>query len=213
MYRKADRLLEEDSNEHRRVQRVLDHLVPHADLPNETWEAHVIDDPDIQAYALPTGKVFVTTGMLNLCTREDELAIMLGHEMAHLTCHHSSERLSRWLVVSPLVVIGSLASGMNEGLVELGISVAFTLPHSRAHESEADRLGLLLAAKSGYDASAAVDLWSKWDAVEPVSIPQYLSTHPSHYNRLTQFHKWNRDDCKQRLLHDQKRKSCTKALG
>lgn len=176
------------SDEHYKVRRVLDRLLFHSSLEDEAWEVHVIDNPSISAFVLPGGKVFVNRGMLDLCEREDELAVVLGHEIAHNMDRHASERLSRSLILNVAVLVGWLASGMDEDLVQLAIDAAFLLPHSRAHEREADHFGLLLTAQSGYDPSAALDLWSRWEALEADDIAPFLRTHPSHHDRLIQFY-------------------------
>lgn len=197
-----DKMLPRSSEEHARVQRVLYRLTAHRHVANEIWEIHVIDDPEVAACSIPGGKVFVNQGMLDLCKRDDELAVVLGHEIAHGIVGHSSERLSRWAVLIPFVVLGSLLSGIDEDLVQLGIDVAFKLPHERAHEVEADKLGLSIMAESGYDPSAALALWSRWESQDQDYIPPFLRTHPSHHDRLTQFHRWHKDACVKRLSSD-----------
>lgn len=188
MEKNREKILSSSTDEHCKVRRVLDRLLTHSALEDEAWEVHVINDPSISAFVLPGGKVFVHRGMLDLCAREDELAVVLGHEIAHNVVRHASERLSRSLILTPVVLFGWLASGIDEDLVQLAIDVAFQLPHSRAHEKEADRFGLLLTAQSGYDPSAALDLWSRWEALEADDIASFLRTHPSHHDRLTQFY-------------------------
>lgn len=165
----------------------------------------MIDDPEIAASSIPGNKVFVNQGMLDLCKRDDELAVILGHEIAHGVVRHSSERISRWAVLIPFIFLGSLLSGIDEDLVGLAVHVAFTLPYERSHEVEADRLGLTIMAESGYDPLAALDLWSRWNAEDQTYIPSYLRTHPSHHDRLTQFYGWHKDACRNRL-----RANCTR---
>lgn len=202
MKRNHDRILPQSSEEHIRVQCVLNRLTTHRHVPDEIWEVHVIDEPEIGACSLPGGKVFMNSGMADLCKRNDELAVVLGHEIAHDIVNHSSERLSRWVLLLPFVIVGSLASGLDEDLVQLAIDVAFKLPHDRAHEVEADRLGLTLMAESGYDPSAALDMWSRWNLHDQDYVPPFLRSHPSHYDRLTQFYRWSMDTRRKRLSSD-----------
>ncbi|KAK3056645.1 metalloendopeptidase [Extremus antarcticus] len=160
-------ILPDSSSEHTTVQRVFDRLVPAAGLVDTDWEVHVIDDPNtMNAFVLPGGKVFIYTGMLHLCSSDDELATILSHEIAHNICRHGSESVSRTLLWVPGFVISSLASGLDPDLVEVGMDVAFRYPNSRVHEREADYVGLLLMAESGYDPSAALNWWKTMEEVK-----------------------------------------------
>ena len=191
MEQHSDKILPPSTKEHRTVRYVFDQLVPHSGLRDNAWDIHVIDEPNTSAYVLPGGKVFVYRGMLDLCARNDELAVVLGHEIAHNVAHHTSESLSRGLIIIPIFIISCLASGMNPDLVNLGTDVAFRLPGSRAQEVEADYLGLQIMAESGFDPSAALDLWARWEFLDEFkNTPEYLRTHPSHHNRLENINSW-----------------------
>ncbi|KAK5175762.1 metalloendopeptidase [Saxophila tyrrhenica] len=180
---RGDSILPRTSKEHVAVQRIFDHLLPAAGLSDTEWELHVIDDPDTtNAFALPGGKVFVYTGLLDFCTSDDELASILGHEIAHTICRHGMESLSRFLLWLPLYVISCVASGLDPDLVALAVNVAFRYPNSRTQEAEADYIGMLLMAEAGYDPSAALDCWRRMEEQEAGTGVSYKSTHPGHHN-------------------------------
>lgn len=166
----------------------MSRLLDQAGTSDVDWAITILNDPEVGAYVLPGGKVFVNTGLLDFCLRNDELALILAHEIGHNVCGHASERLTSWLVSDAATVIGKLASGYDRDLVRLAIDAAFCLPHQRSHEAEADRLGLILMAKSGYDASVAVDVWSRWEDLGANTCPQYLRTHPSQHDRMQRFY-------------------------
>ncbi|KAK3698976.1 metalloendopeptidase [Vermiconidia calcicola] len=198
----SENLLAESSPEHSTVRRVLDRLVQCTSLPEVDWDVRVVDTPERSAFVLPGGKVFVHRGVLDLCTRDDELAIVLSHEIAHVTAHHSSESVSRRLIWIPIYLLSCLASGIKPDLVELAVDVAFWLPGSRAQEREADYIGLLFMAESGYDPTAALDLWNRWEQLDEDGLrePDFMRTHPSHHDRLRQISEWLSDARRGRLL-------------
>ena len=208
-----DKLFPETSEEHHTVKRILDRLIPHSGLADAEWDINVVNSPELSAFVIPGGKVFVHHGLLDLCTREDELAVVLGHEISHHVAHHMSESISRYLIWIPIYLISCLTTGMDPDLVELGVDVAFYLPGSRNQEREADYMGLLIAAESGYDPAAALDLWARWERVDKdeVQAPRFLRTHPSHHSRLDQINGWLVNARKNRLLgasHDEGFQGC-----
>ena len=190
MRKYGDDILASDTKESQMVHRVLDRLIPFSGLPEESWEVRVIDEPETNAWVLPGGKVFIYTGMIDLCANDDGLAVVLGHEMGHIIAHHGVERVSRALALVPIAMVAYLATGLDGGLVGLGTRVAFHLPGSRAQEVEADYLGLIMMARSGYNPSAALDVWSRMERLNEDESPQYLSTHPSHHNRFGKTKSW-----------------------
>lgn len=168
-----------------------------ADRPNYEWEFLVVaDDEVINAMCLPGGKVFVYTGIIKLTgSNENELAAIMGHEIAHALARHGAESAS----VGQSAAIGSqiigivaesvIGGGVGEAAGSLAgtlTSLGLTLPHSRMQESEADEIGLILMAKAGYNPQAAVTLWEKMakqnEGNEPMS---FLSTHPLSSDRIT----------------------------
>ncbi|KAK3699033.1 metalloendopeptidase [Vermiconidia calcicola] len=198
----GESLLSESSPEHTTVRRVLDRLILCTSLPGVDWDVRVVDTRERSAFVLPGGKVFVHRGVLDLCTCDDELAVILSHEIAHIIAHHSSESVSRRLIQIPLYLLSCLASGIKPDLVELAVDVAFWLPGSRAQEREADYMGLLFMAESGYDPTAALDLWTRWEQLDGDGLrePDFMRTHPRHHNRLRQISEWLFDARRGRLL-------------
>lgn len=127
------------------VQRVLDRLLPHSGLGTEDdqWEVHVIQDPQKNAFVIPGGKVFVFSGILDVCEGEGGLAAVLGHEIAHNVAHHAAERLSAVAVLLPIAIIGGLLLGFSDfGASQMIVDLAFLRPGGRKQESEADYIGL-----------------------------------------------------------------------
>ena len=152
------------------------------------WSIKIIDDPEtVNAWAMAGGKMALYTGLVKkIKPSDDELAQVLGHEIGHALAKHSAEKMS----VAMASQIGVMAVGVatrSDGLALTGASLAAALavqmPNSRAAESEADRIGIELAAKAGYDPHAAVTLWQKMAKVGGKSPPEFLSTHPAPGNR------------------------------
>lgn len=163
------------------------------DMPNAHWEFVVFeDDEQINAFAMPGGKVAVYTGIFKVAKTEADLAVVMGHEVAHVAAGHGNERVSQQLLATG----GALAlqfgtSDMDSGDRQLimaaygaGATVGVMLPYSRYHESEADEIGLKYAAKAGYDPRAAIGFWERMEAQKSGSPPEFLSTHPSGSTRI-----------------------------
>jgi predicted Zn-dependent protease len=174
------------------VARVVEKLLPTTHgLAGGDWRVHVIDDPQQKnAFVLPGGKVFVFSGILPICQDENGLAAVLGHEIAHNVAHHAAERISR----SSIVMLSAFAvSFIFDVSGQFGNSIAsliLSLPNSRTQEAEADHIGLLMMAEACYDPQAALDFWARMKKAEQFEPPQFMSTHPSHYNRAEQIKKW-----------------------
>jgi len=152
------------------------------------WSIKIIDDPKtVNAWAMAGGKMALYSGLVvQLQATDDELAQVLAHEIAHALAKHSAEKMS----VAMVSTIGVAAVGVaadNKGLALTGAALAAALavqrPNSRAAESEADRIGIELAAKAGYDPRAAISLWQKMAKAGGKGPPEFLSTHPSPENR------------------------------
>ena len=173
------------------VNKVLGRLIMAAGLEGQNWDVKVINDPEQQnAFVLPGGKVFVYSGILPICGGEDGLAAVLGHELAHNVVHHTSEKLSRMLVLTSFVVLLSYAFDISSWFSHAVLDIAFELPGSRKMESEADYVGLLMMAEACYDPDAAVGLWERMAKAEKVAAPQILSTHPASKTRMTVIQEW-----------------------
>lgn len=176
-----------------RVRRITSRLIPQAiKMRPETnaweWSINVIDDPEtVNAWAMAGGKMAIYTGLIDkLEATDDEIAQVMGHEIAHALAKHTAERMS----VAMASQVGILAIGIatdrpgaTMSAAAAAAALAITLPNSRTAEAEADRIGIELAAKAGYDPEAAVTLWEKMAKVGGEGPPQFLSTHPAPSNR------------------------------
>jgi metalloendopeptidase OMA1, mitochondrial len=172
------------------------------DLPGAKWEFMVFESKDVNAFALPGGKVGVYTGLLNLAETDDELATVIGHEIAHVTARHGAERMSEALVLAGVgeiagAVVEAKSDARERQLFDLAYGGIATLgrvlPHSRRNELEADRMGTLYAARAGYDPRASITFWQKMVAYKQAaekagSVPgvlgAMLSTHPPDQQRI-----------------------------
>ncbi|MGZ5052654.1 MAG: M48 family metallopeptidase [Methylobacter sp.] len=156
------------------------------------WEVVVFEDQTPNAFALPGNKIGVHTGMLQLVDNQDQLAAVIGHEVGHVLARHSNERASQEMAVSqglniiqaisaPQTPLGQTAMGM----LGVGAQYGILMPYSRTHESEADKIGVELMAKAGFDPQQSVSLWQKMDRVSQGQQPiEFMSTHPSHATRI-----------------------------
>jgi predicted Zn-dependent protease len=176
-----------------RVYKITERLIAQAiNMRPETrdweWSIKIIDDPEtVNAWAMAGGKMALYTGLVEkLKATDDELAQVLGHEIAHALAKHSAEKMSMAMASSVGVAAVGIASEQ-KGLALAGASLAAALavqmPNSRAAESEADQIGIELAAKAGYDPRAAITLWQKMAKVGGKGPPEFLSTHPAPGNR------------------------------
>ncbi len=160
--------------------------------PHYQWEFHVLESKKINAFCLPGGKIFVYTGLLKLVDNDDELAAVIGHEVAHAILRHGSERVSMAMlgrIGHELLARGLQVSGHQWGpLYDLayGVTAQYGVlyPFSRKFEYEADQLGLYLMYKACYDPNQAIRFWYKMMKASRVHIPELLSTHPSDMHRI-----------------------------
>jgi len=161
-------------------------------LDGYEWEFNLVEDPNVNAWCMPGGKVVVYTGILPLTQDETGLAVVMGHEIAHAFAKHGSERMSQGLLVN----MGGMALSkaletkpeqtqelfmMSYGL---GTQVGILLPYSRLHENEADHLGLIFMAMAGYNPEKAVEFWQRMAAQGGAKPPELLSTHPADSTRI-----------------------------
>ncbi|HEU4353857.1 MAG TPA: M48 family metallopeptidase [Burkholderiales bacterium] len=185
-----------------KVKEITDKLVKEAvrvrpDSAKWSWEVQVIDDPKtVNAFCMAGGKMAIYTGMWDqLKATDDEIAQVMGHEIAHALADHTRERMSIAMTTAvattaAAIVVGSSDAGPGAGLAltgaQLASVLAIQLPNSRQGESEADQIGIELAARAGYDPKAAVTLWEKMGKLGGgKGTPEFLSTHPSPENRAT----------------------------
>jgi predicted Zn-dependent protease len=152
------------------------------------WEVNLIRSEQINAWCMPGGKIAVYSGLVSkLQLSDDELAAVIGHEIAHALREHGRERASEQRTAGLLIQGGAAVLGAGRAgvdMVEMVYKVTMGLPNSRVHESEADRIGVELAARAGYDPRAAISLWKKMAANGGAGGPQWLSTHPSADSRI-----------------------------
>jgi len=168
---------------------ITSRLGPQADF--QEWEVVVFDSDQINAFALPGGKIGVYTGLLKVAANQDQLATVIGHEIGHVMANHSNERLSRsqladtGLQISNVALGGSEYQGMAMAGLGLGVQYGVLMPYGRAQESESDIIGLQLMADAGFDPKQSVNLWENMaEASGGNAPPELLSTHPSHSTRI-----------------------------
>ncbi|MCE5186664.1 MAG: M48 family metallopeptidase [Planctomycetaceae bacterium] len=159
------------------------------------WEFNLVESKDINAWAMPGGKVVVYTGLMELANTDGQLAAVMGHEIAHAVARHGNERMSQGLLTTMGgVALAAAAKNQPAQTRELlltsygiGSSVGVILPYSRKQESEADRLGLIFMAIAGYDPHEALTFWQKMAAKgQGAKVPEFLSTHPADATRIRQ---------------------------
>ena len=183
-----------DPKQVERVRRIANRLIPQTavfrkDALDWKWEVNVLTSPEVNAWCMPGGKIAVYTGLIEkLQITDDELAAVMGHEISHALREHGRERASQQLATQ----MGASAVGAVLGIGQTGTDLAglvgqvtYLLPYSRIHETEADRMGVELAARAGYDPRAAITLWQKMAKLSSGSTPPaLLSTHPSNEARI-----------------------------
>lgn len=192
---KKGRLLteREDPVAHAQVRRVTDRVILASGLRDTyRWEYILLNAPKtINAAAIAGGRIIVYSGILPVAGNDAGLATIIGHEVGHVMAHHTAERISQ----DQLVNLGAAAAGAMGGsllgaVVPAAAQLGYLLPYSRAHESEADHIGVLLMAKAGYDPRESVFLWQRMNQSGSGRPPEFLSTHPNPDTRITQLNTW-----------------------
>ncbi|MGI5309134.1 M48 family metallopeptidase [Rheinheimera sp. WS51] len=196
---KAETPTSKDRNTIQYVQCITGALinVTPAEYARQNWEVVVFDSEQVNAFALPGGKIGIYTGLLKVAENQSQLAAVVGHEIAHVMAGHSNERLSTNQFVQTAMTLSSTAMKayqvqyQNELMTAFGIGaqLGVTLPFSRAHETEADIIGLDLMAKAGFEPRQAVNLWQNMAAAGGGGSIEILSTHPLPENRITAIRK------------------------
>lgn len=180
-----------------RIQKAVERYCAENNLPDQLagyeWEFNLIEEPNVNAWCMPGGKVVVYTGLLPVARTEAGLAVVMGHEIAHAFAKHGAERMTQSLIVE----MGGMA--LSEALAKspaqtkdlfmrsygIGTQVGVLLPYSRVHENEADHLGLIFMAMAGYNPNEAVDFWQRMAASKKGPAPlEILSTHPADSTRI-----------------------------
>lgn len=189
---KAQGALDVNTQQTARVRAITQRLIAQVgvfrpDAARWNWEVHVLNSDEVNAWCMPGGKIAVYSGMINQLQLSDaELAAVIGHEMAHALREHAREQVSQQMAAGVGLSVLSAITG-SSATADLGgqlTKVMFTLPNSRTHETEADRMGVELAARAGYDPRAAITLWQKMGSLGGGGAPpEFLSTHPSASSR------------------------------
>jgi predicted Zn-dependent protease len=168
-------------------------------IRNYRWEFNLIqDDKVVNAWVMPGGKAAVYTGILPYTKDENGLAVVLGHEVGHAIAEHGNERMSQALLANMGAVALSAALAQKASQTRelfmtvygVGTNVGVLLPYSRLQESEADRIGLMLMARAGYDPRAAVPFWERMNREEKARAPEFLSTHPAPSTRIADIERY-----------------------
>ncbi|MEO7390829.1 MAG: M48 family metallopeptidase [Ramlibacter sp.] len=182
-----------------RLSAISHRLIPQALSWNERargwkWEVNLIGSAQINAFCMPGGKIAVFTGIIDkLQLTDDELAMVVGHEMAHALREHARERMGKSAVTQGAARLGGAVVagifGIDPNVTDLlarGTASMLSLKFSRSDESEADLVGMEIAARSGYDPRAAVTLWEKMSRASKGAAPEWFSTHPSGTSRIAE---------------------------
>ncbi len=188
------------NNDRRQVERLREiarKLIPpaarfNADAQRWRWEVNLLSSKQVNAFCMPGGKIAFYTGIISaLQLTDDEVAVIMGHEVAHALLEHGRARMSEQVlknvgvsVAAALLNLGQMSTSMLAQAADLAV----TLPFSRQHETDADLVGMELAARAGYDPRAAANVWRKMSRLGAQSgnkqPPQFLSTHPAHATRI-----------------------------
>lgn len=170
-----------------------------ADVQNFAWEFNLVQDPSVNAWCMPGGKIVVYEGLLPVTQNEGSLAIVLGHEIAHAVARHSAEQLSTQMRQQNIMQVGTVlagAVGMGEktqSIIQTAAALNFNfgnLKYSRDHESEADYMGLIFAAMAGYDPQVAISFWQRMAAASTNQQAEFFSDHPSDETRIKNIQAW-----------------------
>ncbi len=190
----SKRALNTDKANLERIRQIADRLIPQvatfrSDALAWRWEVNLETRDDLNAYCAPGGKIMFFTGIITkLKLTDDEIAAIMGHEIAHALREHGRERVSQaYAQNAGLNIVGAL-TGMSQGtsaLLQQAAQIGLTLPNGRGQESEADIIGLELLARAGYNPNAAVTLWQKMAAATGNSSGSFLSTHPGNAQRIS----------------------------
>lgn len=180
------------------LRRVGQRIAAAAEKPEFQWEFNVIQGKDVNAFALPGGKVAFWEGIMPVAQDDSGIAVIMGHEVAHALARHGAERMSQSMGAEILgqiisLGVGQVSPGIHDEVLQaygLGATVGVLLPWGRTQESEADRIGLTLMAKAGYDPANAIAFWQRMTKIAGDKPPQFLSTHPSDETRISQIREW-----------------------
>ncbi len=175
------------------VQCIVDALLPYVPAQSsfEQWEVVVFESDQVNAFALPGGKIGVYTGIMKVAENQHQLAAVIGHEIVHVTAQHGNERMSQSQLTNTGLSLSNLALGNNQyrevamSALGLGVQYGVLMPYGRSQESEADIIGLEIMAKAGFDPNASITLWQNMGKASKGKQPaEFFSTHPSNATRI-----------------------------
>jgi predicted Zn-dependent protease len=189
--------LNRDAQQTERLRAIARHLIPHATRFNANagkwrWEVNLLSSKTVNAFCMPGGKIAFFTGIIDaLQLTDDEIAVIMGHEVGHALLEHGRARMSQEVLKNVGISVAAMVFNLGQisaDLLAQASNLAVSLPYARSQESDADLVGLELAARAGYDPRAAVAVWQKMSKFAAASgqgkPPQFLSTHPSNDNRI-----------------------------
>ena len=162
-----------------------------------SWEFNLVKNNEINAFCMPGGKIVVYEGLMKLVSSDDELAVVIGHEVAHAVARHSNERISQEMLAQYGAQILSQSLSQKSAAIQnmankvygIGAQYGVVLPFSRKHESEADYMGLIFMTIAGYTPDVAINFWKKMSAGGGAQVPEIMSTHPSDARRISDIQK------------------------
>ncbi len=197
---KGEQKISKNRKQNKYVQCVANEITKYVpkNVFNGKWEVVVFDSKQVNAFALPGGKIGVYTGLLNVAKNQNQLAAVIGHEVGHVIAEHGNERMSNSALVGVGLQVADTALKQNDvkqskiimGALGVGSKVAVTLPFSRIQETEADQIGLELMAKAGFNPKEAVELWKNMQNASKGKRPfELLSTHPAPQTRISDLQK------------------------
>lgn len=185
--------LEKNTPQAKRLQAVADRLIKQApvfrpDSAQWAWEVNLIDSPELNANCGPGGKIIFYTGLIDeLKLTDDEIAAVMGHEIAHALREHGREAMSKAYGIELAKQGAGALLGVGQdtmALADYAVQYGMTLPNSRSNENEADLIGLELSARAGFDPNAAISLWTKMAKASEGAPPEFMSTHPASSSRI-----------------------------